>query len=324
MTIALSIVMPCHNRRDALRLTLESLCKQASPSECFEVIVVDQASSDGSRELVRSFASPFQLRLLEQDRKYGISMARNAGSEAASSQFVLLLDADLIANPGVVGAHVACHANHTEVLGCGQVKPYPPVYASYIEEVANPDAGLDRGEQSVYLPFYQGFGGHLSYSKDAFYRIGPFDPSLKGYEDIDFAYRADKLGFKLYNCKEAVGYHNHPRTIQERYEQARAYNRMLPVLLERYPELKGVLPIFKDLEPINWQKDNLAQLKEKFRVRALGFPPIRGPALLSLNLLNRYRLMPWLARGLFWQLLMGSWYLGYRDGAAQLRTSSQR
>jgi GT2 family glycosyltransferase len=279
MTPHLTIVMPCHNRHEALRLTLESLCQQRAAPDAFAVLVVDQASTDGSRQLVRSLETPFELGILEQDAKYGISVARNAGTEAARSELVLLLDADLIADPGLVEAHLVNHMQYPQSLACGQVKPYPPAYDTYVEEIAGPDDGLDRGSSGEYLPFYQGFGGHLSFSKTAFSRIGPFDPQLIGYEDIDFAYRADRLGYKLVNCTAAISYHNHRRSLQERYAQARLYNRMLPVLLDRYPELKGWIPIFRDFEPINLRMDNPRQILDKISIRAMAAAPVRWPSL---------------------------------------------
>jgi glycosyltransferase involved in cell wall biosynthesis len=99
-----SVVMPNHNRADALPMTLEALSRQTFPASEFEVIVVDQASTDGSRELVESFSSPYRLRLLKQAGKFGISVARNGGVEAADSNLIILLDADIIPDPGLVSA----------------------------------------------------------------------------------------------------------------------------------------------------------------------------------------------------------------------------
>jgi len=287
------------------------------------VIVVDQASSDGSRELAQTIEVPFELRLVEQDAKYGISVARNAGIEASDSSFVLLLDADLIVDPKVVAAHVELLSAHPGILSCGRVLPYRPAYRTFIEQIANPDAGLDRGDTAEDLPFYQGFGGHISFSKETFSRIGSFDTQLKGFEDIDFAYRAIQTGCSILNNKKAVSYHNHPRTLEERLAQARAYNRMLPILLDRYPEISKKVPIFKDLEPIQWQADNMSELIEKFKIRVFGIPAVRWLSFSILALLERYRRMPFLVRGLYWRLLIGSWYLGFRDGMAQLRARGQ-
>jgi GT2 family glycosyltransferase len=314
MTKVLTIVIPCHNRREALHFTLDSLCQQTFPAEDFEVIVVDQASTDGARELASTIEIPYELHLIGQDAKYGISVSRNAGVEAANSPIVLFLDADLLADPGLVQAHVACHAASPGALVCGRVLPYPPAYTSFIDQAANPDMGLDRGDAEGPLPFYQAFGGHLSLTTDTFRRVGPFDPQLKGFEDIEFAYRAKRLGFPIVNCPRAISYHNHPRTLRERCARARAYIRMVPFSLNRYPELKGTIPLIRDLEPIRWREDSGTQLLKKLRVRVFGFVLVRWSFFLTLILLDRLRLLPRLVKILYWRLLLGNWYLGFREG----------
>lgn len=318
MAKKLSIVMPCHNRRQALRLTLESLCQQTASGNDFEVLVVDQASTDGSRELVRSFEAPFHLRLVAQDAKYGISVARNGGIQEAQSEFILLLDADLIANSQLVEAHLALHESRPEALLCGRVLPYLPAYTSYVERIANPEGGLERGDEDRVLPFYQGFGGHIGFTQNAYTQIGPFDPKLIGFEDIDFAYRASQLNYPILYNSRAIGYHNHPRTLQERLSQARGYNRMLPVMFARYPELKGQIPLLQDYEPIHWRRDWRNGLVRKLRIRTFGLSPVQGIALSILSLLDRRCQFPRLVRFLFWSLYLGNSYLGFRNGAAAL------
>jgi GT2 family glycosyltransferase len=311
----LSIVMPCHNRREALRLTLDSLARQTCPPEAFEVIVVDQASSDGSRELARAADTPYEVRLVEQGGKYGISVARNGGIEAASSDLVLLLDADLITDPGLVAAHLACQAAYPGSLGCGRVLPYPPAYVSFVDRASNPDGMLDRGDKQGTLPFYEAFGGHLSFPVELFRQVGPFDKDLRGYEDIDFAYRAHQLGYAIVSCSEAIGYHNHPRTLAERLVQARTYNRMLPLLHKRYPEIRSVMPWQRVNEPIDWRQDGRSQVLAKVGTHLLASPPVRGSFRLTLALLERFQLSPRIAKALYWRLWRANWYLGFREGS---------
>lgn len=322
MSQLISIVMPCHNRREALYKTLESICSQTCSSSKFEVLVVDQASTDGSRDIARSFKSKLELQVIEQDAKYGISVARNAGIESASNDWVLLLDADLIADPGLLEAHISFCQKHPQTVICGRVKPYPPAYSSYIERIANPDIGLDRGEDECTLAFYDSVGGHMLFSKEAFADIGPFDPKLKGFEDVDFAYRAILLGIPILNNPKAISYHNHPRTFTERFKQARTYNRMLPILFDRYPELKGKLPLLSNNELIHWRQDNGRQIMNKLITRVFASHMTQSIATVTLKLMDRYRCLPRLVRFLYWKLLIGNWYIGYRDGLALLEQSS--
>lgn len=321
--IDVSIVMPCHNRRDALALTLAEMSRQSYPAEQFEVIVVDQASTDGVAGLVRSLEVPYTLRLLPQDGKYGISVARNAGIDNARAALVILLDADLVPDPGLVAAHVTLHAAHDRALGCGQVLPYAPAYTSFIDRAARPEAGLDRGDREGPLPFYEAFGGHLSLTRTVFREVGPFDPGLRGYEDIDFAYRAHRLGITVFNCPAAIGYHNHPRTLRERCAQARTYERMVPALLACYPELRGQLPFARDFEALDWRRDGAGNLYRKLRIRLLATALVQRGFFEMLSVLDRYQSAPRLAKILYWRLIAGSHYTGYREGCAAAREQVQ-
>ena len=315
MTLELGVVMPCHNRVEALRLTLDSLSRQACAAQLFEVTVVDQASTDGSRELVRAFSAPYELRLIEQDAKYGISVARNAGIEAASTPLVLLLDADLIPDPGLVAAHMDLHRAHPGALVCGRVLPCPSAYRTFVERAADPDAALDRGGAEGAISFHSAFGGHMSFSAATFRRVGPFDPLLHGFEDIDFAYRAQRLSVPIVSCPAAVAYHNHPRSLEQRLEQARSYNRMWPELLGRYPELRGTVPGLRDFEPVNWRDDHGRQILAKARIRLLAAGPVRGALAATLSVLERAQMLPRVAKALYWRLLQANWHIGVREGS---------
>lgn len=321
MSLALSIIIPCHNRREALQATLESLCRQATPAQQFEVIVVDQASTDGSRQVVRAMETPYKLRLLTQEAAHGPSAGRNAGVAAVDSPRLLFLDADLIADPGLVAAQIACQRANPGALICGRILPYQPAYTSFVERAANPDRMLDRGEAPGPLPFYEAFSGHLALAVDTFLRVGPFDSDLRSYEDVEFAYRAHRLGHPIVSCPMAIGFHNHPRTVRERMAQARAYNRMLAVLYRRYPEICGVIPAQQVNEPIDWRRDSAAQVLAKIKVQMLAMRPVRGSLSLSLILLEHLRMCPRLTRALYWRLWRANWHLGFREGAAQFRAA---
>lgn len=85
-----SVVIPLYNKRDTIARALDSV--RAQTLQDFEVIVVDDGSTDGGADVVRSYADP-RIRLVQQPNA-GVSAARNAGIAAARSDTVALLDAD--------------------------------------------------------------------------------------------------------------------------------------------------------------------------------------------------------------------------------------
>jgi glycosyltransferase involved in cell wall biosynthesis len=312
----ISIIMPTHNRIGALPLTLEALSNQTYPKDDFEVIVVDQASTDGSRELVKDYHSPYLLRLVTQDGKYGISVARNGGVDAASGRMVILLDADIIADPALVEAHDLLHKKfNSPILGCGRLLPYPPCYQTFIDQVANPDGGLDRGVELEDFPCYYAFGGHLSFTKDTFLRVGPFNPVLKGAEDTDFAYRASLLGIGIKNCVEAIGYHNHPRSLEERSERAFEYWKMIPKLMELHPELRGAIPGIAELEPLSWKTDHSRLVRSKLKATFWSWRLNRLVLYRFLKYCEKHRTLPRFAKAGYYRYMLGQ----MRAGAASAR-----
>ncbi len=97
MTI-LSVVIVSYNTRVDLERCLESL-RQHPPSIPHEVVVVDNASTDGSAEAAERFAG---VRVIRHDRNAGFSVANNIGIRASHGELVLLLNSDTIAPPGAI------------------------------------------------------------------------------------------------------------------------------------------------------------------------------------------------------------------------------
>ncbi len=109
---AVSIVIVNYNTRDDLRLCLESLRRSHAPAE---VIVVDNASSDGSVEMV--CADFPEVRLIEPGRNTWYCGGNNLGIDAARGDYVLLLNPDTIVQPGSVGTMLSYLASHPACAG---------------------------------------------------------------------------------------------------------------------------------------------------------------------------------------------------------------
>jgi glycosyltransferase involved in cell wall biosynthesis len=86
-----TVVIPTHNRRRLLALALASVLEQRDVS--FDVIVVDEGSTDGTADMVRSLADP-RVRVIRHEKPLGKSAARNRGIEAAVAEWVAFLDDD--------------------------------------------------------------------------------------------------------------------------------------------------------------------------------------------------------------------------------------
>jgi GT2 family glycosyltransferase len=312
-----SVIVPNHNRDDAILLTLEALTNQSIAMEEFEVIVIDQASRDHSLEILQNFNAPYPLHLILQDGKYGIPIARNAGAEAAQSPLAIFLDSDIIADSRLIEAHVELHEKYAQpIIGCGRLLPYPPAYRTFIEQVANPEAGLDRGVDQEDFPFYWAFGGHLSVAVQTFNRIGGFDPAfIAAGEDLDFAYRAAQQGVAVKNCPKAIGYHNHHRTLES--GRARSYNFFrltLPLLLAKHPELSGQIEGMSQFELIDWRHETLHTLRNKVTASFWSITQIRNALYGFLEWADQKRRFPRVTKFCYYRLMLGETKAGVKAG----------
>lgn len=97
--IELSVIIPTHNRADRLRVCLEALSHQTQPATDFEVIVVDDGSTDGTARVVEAFRPPADvaMRLVRLGRNRGKGAGVRAGLAASCGEHVLISDADLSA-----------------------------------------------------------------------------------------------------------------------------------------------------------------------------------------------------------------------------------
>lgn len=121
----LSAVVCTHNRADLLRQTLESLSRQTLDHDSFEVVLIDDGSSDETREVARAFESKLPLRYSHQ-RNAGLASARNHGLFLACGDILLFLDDD-VAHPNLLETHCDSHRRfsqpHYGVLGFTEIDP---------------------------------------------------------------------------------------------------------------------------------------------------------------------------------------------------------
>ena len=88
----ISVVIPCRDGAGVLAQQLDALLAQETSAE-FEIVVADNGSTDGTADLVRSYADP-RVRVVDAGRAPGANVARNIGITASKGEYILLTDAD--------------------------------------------------------------------------------------------------------------------------------------------------------------------------------------------------------------------------------------
>lgn len=222
----LSVVLPCWNARRTLRRALDALALQDVPTGTFEIVIVDDGSTDGSVDSVRGWEAPVPLRIVSQSNR-GLAAARNTGVAAARASTVLFLDPDVFADPGLVRAHLQRHRPYEgNVAVQGRTIPDPASITTPFMRTTTLLPDLTVRRQENLSPFHV-VGRNFSVGKSALEGIGGFDETFTGYgfEDIEFAFRFRQAGGRILYEPEALGLHSHPMTIEQAVARQRENGR---------------------------------------------------------------------------------------------------
>ncbi|HET6468252.1 MAG TPA: glycosyltransferase, partial [Geminicoccaceae bacterium] len=224
--------MPVLNGAATIGKALGALRGQAPITGGHELIVVDNGSSDATREIARGFGAT----LLEQPKR-GPSAARNLGLEMARGAIVVHLDADIVPTRRWLREIVAPFARPEVVLVGGRTLTFPPGTAA---ERYVASSGRFEPENNVYRdPFPFAPSQNLAVRRDAARRAGGWAEDLLFGEDIDFCHRVLRAcpGGAIVYAPEALVLH-HERTSDEALRrQALSYGSGAAEIYMRYPDV---------------------------------------------------------------------------------------
>ena len=210
-----SIVIPNWNGRRFLKACLDSLLLQSYDD--IEIIVVDNASTDGSQDFVAERYAEVTLLPLEQNR--GFTGACNAGMEAATGEFIALLNNDTEVEGNWVQAIESAFRRHPDV---GMIASKMLLFDrrdtfhtagdffSIDGRAMNRGAWqVDRGQYDREEYVFGACGGSAAYRKSMLDQIGSLDDDYFFLlEDVDLAWRAQLAGYRALYVPSAVVYHH--------------------------------------------------------------------------------------------------------------------
>jgi GT2 family glycosyltransferase len=216
MTAALfSVIIPNWNGRRFLQPCLDSLRSQSYPA--LEIIIADNASGDGSQEFIRTHYP--EVRLIELPTNLGFTGACNAGMQAAVGRYVALLNNDTEVDPewasavvdafrrnpdaGIIASKMLLfdRRDHIHTAGDG----FTTDGRAFNRGVWQKDAGQFEREEYV----FGACGGSSAYRREVLDQIGLLDDDFFFLlEDIDFAWRAQLVGWRALYTPDAIVYHH--------------------------------------------------------------------------------------------------------------------
>ncbi|MCX7964966.1 MAG: glycosyltransferase [Candidatus Sumerlaea chitinivorans] len=209
-----SVVVPVLNAAENLPTLLGALQQQTFPCDRWELIVVDNGSTDGSREILSEWARRWEcMRVLDEKRR-GPSAARNAGVRAARARILAFIDSDCVPAPAWLEELVRELDDRTVWAVGGLLVSAAPV--SLTEAFAARQAILNQEDFFKELPYKPPFllTANFAVRRAVFDRVGYFDEALRVGEDADFCWRILKAGGKLALAHRAIAAHRHRSNIR--------------------------------------------------------------------------------------------------------------
>ena len=215
----LSVVTPTRDKRALLERTLAALRVQVlPPGTAWEIVVVNDGSSDdtGAWLAAQAGAAGPPLRVVTPPANVGRARARNLGAAAARGRWLLFLDDDIVAPPGLLAAHLDLLQRHPGdgVIGFAVTAPelVDAPHLRYLDTrgVARLPAGPAPARYFVTQ--------NASVPRQAFVDVGGFDEAFRayGFEDMEVAFRLEDQAQVRFHCLPApVPVHVHHHTLAQ-------------------------------------------------------------------------------------------------------------
>ncbi|MFC4219989.1 glycosyltransferase [Flagellimonas marina] len=235
MITSFSIIVPVYNRPEEIRELLESLERQDFNAP-YEVVIVEDGSSESSEEIVRRFQDKLQISYYYKENS-GPGDSRNFGMQKAKGNYYIILDSDCILPKQYLtevdkelkrefvhcfGGPDAADASFTDVQ-----KAINYVMTSFFTT-----GGIRGGAKSVGK--FQPRSFNMGISKEAFEKAGGFGRIHPG-EDPDLTFRIWKAGFETRLFPKAFVYHKRRIDWNKFYIQVNKFGRVRPILNKWHP-----------------------------------------------------------------------------------------
>ena len=227
-----SVVIPVRNGADKIGDCIDSVLANDHPADRRETLVVDNGSTDGTADIIRSRPVAY----LHEPRP-GVSNARNRGIAAAKGELIAFIDGDCIAEPRWLGELVKPFADPQVGCVAGELGHAPG------ESVAERQATRMFGAWQRYAvsstPPYA-ITANAAYRRSVLDDIGPFDPRMPRAQDVELGLRfTERSPLRLVYAEDAVVRHRHRSTQREFFRQQLGWSYGAGLVAAKYHAIDG-------------------------------------------------------------------------------------
>lgn len=252
----LSVVIPTFNREEKLGQTMTALADQSPGAGEYEVLIVDDGSTDETPRRVQSLREDYPVPLFyfyQPNRKQGA--ARNLASRAASGKHLIFLGDDTVPGRSFLELHRLAHVSDEaapersdQVVVIGYTTwPDSFTRTRFLEYIG--EFGWQFGFSLIKdphdVPFNFFYTSNLSISRRFFLESGGFDEDFQeyGWEDIELSTRLVEKGMRLIYEPRAVSYHDHPTSMSSFIDRQRKVGCSAWSFYLKHPEMAEFLSI---------------------------------------------------------------------------------
>ncbi|MFU8867008.1 glycosyltransferase [Natronococcus sp.] len=261
MSVSLSIIIPVYNDPDGISNTLRSLRKQTCSVDGYEIIVVDNDSTDETRQIAAEIAADTKNTIVVDETDVQSSYAaRNTGIEYASGEILAFVDADMTVPATWVEELLALFERRAvDYVGC-DVKLYIEGSETIIGKynVATGFAIEHYVTERNFAPTCC-----LAVRRAVLSDVGSFDSNLISSGDLEFGQRVAAAGYTQYFAGELTMYHPARKTVSALRSKALRVGRGHEQLSTKYSE-------YSDARPITDPRNVLPPHPGNFRKRLTG------------------------------------------------------
>ncbi len=220
-TVRVSIIIPLFNGENTIEECMSSLRSLQYPHP-YEIIIIDNNSSDRSVEKIKPYVNGHTVRLYSE-RKQGSYAARNKGIRLARGAFIAFTDADCIVQKDWLTNITKRLEEHTVGGVGGKIVPY------------RPETDLERfGDKYIFneekKPFPYLGTGNCVFRKDVLWELHLFDERFLSGGDVDLSLRIQKQGYRLLYQPDAVICHKHRTSLKAFFCQYYTYGKGWKIL----------------------------------------------------------------------------------------------
>jgi len=277
----ISVIIPTYNRKDILVKCLNALNNQTLPPTDYEIIVVDDGSTDGTEDTIknlqlackkqRTTSSYRKFTYLKQANK-GPGAAKNLGIRHAVGELLLFMNDDIIADDTLLAEHLAahetCQKENIAVLGhVSLAEQYQKSLFMHLLENEKLMLGYKKLREGQYYDYNMFWTCNISLPKSAVLKVGIFAEDFipATTEDIELGYRLGKIGYKVLYYPDAKGEHWHSINLDAFCKREKILGINFVKLIQKHPEiLKYTFGISDfDANEIDRMSNDIAANKEK-------------------------------------------------------------